>query len=197
MKNNKKAADTKKIVLMALFTAIVTALQFLGAFIRFGPFSISLVLMPIAIGAALMGALAGGWLGLVFGAVVLLSGDAAPFMLINPAATVFLVLLKGMLAGFASGAAYKLFLNKNKTAAAVAAAAACPVVNTGVFVAGVFSFFLPDVAQWGFAEGYANAAAYIFTVMIGFNFLIELVLNLVLSPVIVRLIQYGRNRRAA
>ena len=76
-----KTIDTRKLVLLAILTAIVIILQILGAFIRFGPFSISLVLMPIAVGAALLGAYAGVWLGLVFGFVVLASGDANAFLL--------------------------------------------------------------------------------------------------------------------
>ena len=50
----------------ALLTAIVVVLQFLGFFLRFSTFSISLVLMPIVIGAALYGIGTGAWLGLVF-----------------------------------------------------------------------------------------------------------------------------------
>ena len=70
-KNN----NTQKIVGLGLFTAIVIVLQLMGSFIRFGTFSISLVLVPVVIGAALYGAGAGAWLGFVFGVVVLLSGD--------------------------------------------------------------------------------------------------------------------------
>lgn len=221
----KKALDTRKLVLLAIFMAIVAVLQLLGSFIRFGPFSVSLVLMPIVVGAALMGVYAGGLLGLTFGFVVLLSGDAAPFLAVNPAATIFVVLLKGLLAGAAAGAAYKLiaggenenggavqqkaaddekpginvlrkmFADRNKTIAVIFAAVACPVVNTGVFITGGYLFFLQTITQWGAGEGFATATAYIFLGMVSFNFLFELALNLVLSPVIVRLIHYWQARR--
>lgn len=94
---------TRTVVGLGLLTAIVVVLQFVGATIKFGTFSISLVLMPIVIGAALYGVFAGAWLGLVFGVVVLLSGDAATFMAINPFGTIVTVLLKGILAGAVSG----------------------------------------------------------------------------------------------
>ena len=194
MKNNS-LFDTRKVVLLALFTAIVAVLQLLGAFIKFGPFSISLVLMPIAVGAALMGVFAGVWLGLVFGIIVLLSGDAAPFMVFDPAATIFVVLLKGMLAGAAAGAVYRILAGFNKTAAAVAAAISCPVVNTGMFIAGGYLFFLPILTEW--AGSAAEVTAFIFLVMVGANFLVELAINLVLSPVIVRLIQYRNEKKPA
>ena len=79
---------TRTLTGVALFTAIVVVLQLVGAFIRFGPFSISLVLVPIVVGAALYGPAAGAWLGLVFGLVVLISGDAAAFLAVNPLGTV-------------------------------------------------------------------------------------------------------------
>ena len=60
---------------------------------------------------------------------------------------------------------------------------------------GGYLFFLPTLREWGIAAGAANVTAFIFLVMVGANFLFELGLNLVLSPVIVRLIQYGQDRR--
>ena len=192
-----KTVRTRELVLLGLLTAIVFILQFVGAAIRFGPFSITLVLMPIVIGAALIGIYAGAWLGLVFGFVVLLTGDANVFLTIHPFGTVLVVLLKGALAGFAAGAVYKLLCTKGKTLAAVVAGAVCPIVNTGIFIIGAYVFFLPTIVEWGEAAGYANATSFIFIGMIGLNFLFELGLNLVLSPVIVRLIQYGQDKRAA
>jgi len=104
--NNK----VKKIVGVGLFTAIVLVLQFLGGGIRFGVFSISLVLLPIVVGAAVYGWQAGAWLGFVFGVAVLASGDAAAFMVIDPLGTVLTVLVKGTAAGLCSGLAYKFVL---------------------------------------------------------------------------------------
>lgn len=75
-----------------LFAAIIVVLQLIGGGIRFGTFSISLVLVPIVVGTAVYGWQMGGWLGLVFGAAVLLSGDANLFMTINPAGTIATVL---------------------------------------------------------------------------------------------------------
>jgi len=189
-----ESIDTKKLVLLALFTAFVVLLQVLGAFIRFGPFSVSLVLMPIAVGAALLGAYAGAWLGLVFGLVVLISGDANAFMIINPAATIFVVLFKGALAGFVAGIVYRIISVKSKIGAAVSAAVACPIINTGIFIFGCYLFFLPTLTEWGIAAGAANVTAYIFLAMIGLNFIFELGVNLVLSPTIVRLIQYRQEK---
>jgi len=186
--------STQKLTLLAILTAIVVVLQFFGAFIRFGPFSVSLVLMPIVIGAALVGRLAGGWFGLLFGVVVLASGDANPFLMINPAGTVIVVMLKGILAGLAAGSVYKLLSKMSKTIGAVAAAVVCPIVNTGIFIIGSYVFFLPTLTEWGMAAGFTSVTAFIFIGLISANFLFELGLNVLLSPAIVRLIQFGQDR---
>lgn len=186
--NNK----TKNMVGVGLFTAIVVVLQFLGGGIRFGMFSISLVLVPIVVGAALYGWRSGAWLGFAFGAAVLLSGDAAAFLAVDPLATVFVVLLKGTACGLAAGLVYRLLAKANHTLAVFAAAVICPVVNTGVFLLGCWLFFLETVAGWGAAVGYENVAAYLFLGLAGVNFLIEIGVNLLLAPVIVRLIKIGK-----
>lgn len=86
-----------------LLAAIAAVLQFVGSAIRFGPFSVSLVLIPIVLGAALYGWGMGCWLGLVFGAVVLLSGDAGLFLAADPGGAIVTVLSKGIACGAAAG----------------------------------------------------------------------------------------------
>ena len=123
--NNRKHIRT--LTGVAIFTALVIILQLLGSFIKFGPFSISLTLIPIVVGAALYGPSAGAWLGLVFGITVLLSGDAAPFLVVSAFGTVLTVLLKGALAGLLAGIVYKALRNTNIWVASVCAALICPV----------------------------------------------------------------------
>jgi len=178
---------TVKLVLLALLTAIVIVLQMLGSFIHFGTFQIALALVPIIIGAALCGEAAGGWLGLVFGVVVLLNGDAAAFLAVNPAGTIIVVLVKGIAAGLASGIVYKLLADKNRIVAVLLAAIASPIVNTGIFLIGTYIFFLPTINEW--AGGAAYATKFIFVTLIGGNFIFEFIVNIVLSGVIVRILE--------
>ncbi len=189
MKNDQ----IRKIAGIGIFTAIVIILQLLGSFIKFGPFSISLVLIPIVVGAALYGPFAGAFLGFVFSLIVILSGDAAAFLAVNVPGTILTVFAKGTLAGLCAGLVYKAFSSKPYLAA-VMAAISCPIVNTGIFIIGCFLFFLPTVQAWGEALGFANTGAYILFGMVGGNFIFELLSNIILSPVIVRVIQMGKNR---
>ena len=190
---NNSNGKTRRLAGLALFTAIVVVLQLLGSFIKVGPFAVSLVLIPIVVGAAVYGVKAGAWLGFVFGVVVLLSGDAAAFLGVNALGTVLTVLVKGTLAGYVSGLVYKAFESKNRTLAVALAAVACPVVNTGVFLIGCLLFFMETIGGWADAMGFgANVGQYMIIGLVGANFLFELLFNVVLSPVIVRLIRIGK-----
>lgn len=193
MKNTVSTADrTKRIVGMALFAAIVIVLQLVGSFIKFGMFSVSLVLLPIVVGAALYGVSAGMWLGFIFAITVLISGDAAAFMVVSPLGTVLTVLLKGVLAGFLAGVTYKALSKFNKTLAVFSAAVVCPIVNTGIFLLGCSIFFMSIVSEWAMAMGFGeNVVSYMFLGLAGGNFLFEMLFNIVLSPVIVRLLTLG------
>lgn len=183
---------TKTIVGIGLFTAIVVVLQLLGGGIRFGIFSISLVLVPIVVGSAVYGWQAGAWLGFAFGVTVLLSGDAGAFLAVDPLATVLVVLVKGTLCGLIAGLAYKLLEKCNRVVAVIASAIACPVVNTGVFLLGCQFFFLPKITEWAAMYGYDDAGTYMIFGLAGINFLIELGANIVLAPVITQLIKLGK-----
>ena len=187
MKANTK---TSKVVGLGLFTAIVVVLQLLGSFIKFGPFSITLVLAPIVIGAALYGIGAGAYLGLVFGATVLISGDAAAFLTINPIGTVIIVLLKGMLAGLAAGLVYSLISRASSLAGVIVAGVVCPIVNTGIFLAGCYIFF----QEWLVAVFGTTGFVTVVAGLVGVNFLVELGINMVLSTAIVKIIDLGKKQ---
>lgn len=189
MKPQAQKTSVQKLTFGAVLTALVILLQFMGTFIRFGPFSISLVLLPIVIGAATCGPYMGAWLGFVFGLVVLISGDASAFLAVNIPGTIITVLLKGTACGLCAGLIYKLFSKLNRYVGVAAAAIVCPLVNTGVFLLGCWLFFYDTVAGWAVGMGYGeNVAAYMFLVLVGGNFVVELLINTLLSPVIVRLL---------
>ena len=189
MKANNRMS-TKMLTLGAMLTAIVVILQYLAIGIRvvmpFLPFTVSLVLIPIVIGAALCGPAMGAWLGFVFGVIVLLSGDAAAFLTIDPMGTILTVLVKGTLCGLVSGLVYRLLAKAKQTLAVYVSAAVCPLVNTGIFFLGCLLFFMDTVSEWAAAAGFDNVTLYMFLGLAGFNFLFEFAINLVLGPVILR-----------
>lgn len=187
---------TKKMVGIGLLTAVVVVLQVLAVAIRpTGFFNISLVLVPIVVGAALYGYKAGAWLGLVFSVVVLFT-DSAAFMAVNVPGTIITVLVKGTVAGLVAGLVYLALEKTNRFVAVVSAAIACPVVNTGLFLVGCVLFFMDTINGWAAASGFASAGAYMIGGLVGINFVIELGVNLLLSSAIVTIVRYGKRNNS-
>ncbi len=189
----RKKLDVRNLTYLAVFTAIVFVLQLLSFFTRGPVFSLTFVLVPIVIAVALCGTKAGPWLGFVFGVAVLVTGDANAFLVIDPIATVAVVLVKGTLAGLAAALVYKLLANKNKYLAVCLAATSAPIVNSGVFFLGSVLFFADALSAW--APESQSVVVYIITVLIGFNFLIEVGVNLILVPTIYRIIEIAGKRK--
>ena len=177
---------TKNMVGIALLTAVVVVLQLVFGNVTIAGTPINPVLVPVVIGAALYGWAAGAWLGLASGVAILLTGAAAWFMTLHFAGTVITVLLKGTLSGLVAGLVYKLIQTKSKTLAVYVAAAVCPLVNTGIFLAGCGLFFLDSLKL---SAGGVNVWTFILTAFVGTNILVEMGINMALSPVITRLIE--------
>lgn len=189
--SNKKI-DRNKTVRLAtagILTAIVVVFQFIGASIKFGTFSVSLVLIPIVVGAALGGKGVSTWLGFIFGLVVLLSGDASVFLAIDPLGTVITVLLKGSLAGLVGGFAFEMLKKVNTYFAVIVSAILVPLTNTGIFLLGCRLFFFETIKEWAAGMSFENAFTYMIVGLVGVNFIFELVVNIVLSPSIVGIVK--------
>lgn len=189
---NKLSEQTQILVGKGLLTALVIVIYLLTMGLSIGPFNITFALIPIVVGAALYGWTTGAWLGFIFGAMVLITGGANAFLVINPPisvlGTLLTVLVKGAGAGAVSGLVYKALEKKNRWAATICAAAAAPIANTGIFLIGCLLFFMDTINAWAAAANIENVGVYMITVLVGVNFLVELGTNLVLSSAIVRIL---------
>ncbi len=197
------------LVQLAILTALVVVLQALGSFITIGPLPMSFVLIPIVIGACLLGAKHGAFLGFVFGLITMFMGilgrDWFSSLLFQAKPLWFIVvcLLKATAAGLVAGLVYSLlgkaFGGKKKLLQTVLASIAAPIVNTGIFVLGMLLFFfntletLPSSYPDIFGT-YQNAFQLLFLGLAGLNFVGEFVVNLVLSPAIVRIIDIVKRK---
>ncbi len=191
MASNRKMS-TQRLALLALLGALVAILAYLGGFVKIGGLaSISLTLIPVVVGAALCGPGAGGFLGGVAGAVFFMTADSVFWLGLSIPGTIITVMVKGILSGYLAGLAYKVLENKNRYLAVITSAIVCPVVNTGIFILGCFVFFL-DTVNAGAANEGMSVAAYIIIFFVGLNFIFELLSNIILSPVILRLINFRK-----
>ena len=191
MKDNK----TQKIVGTAILTAILVVLQILSNYIVIGSVSINLSLIPIIIGAILYGPLAGFFLGFVNGLVVILSPSTqAIFMPLTVIGTIITCLLKTGLAGLVSGYVYRIFEKSNYKLGIVLAALLVPIINTGLFSIAALTIFRPFLENL-VSENYTNVYIVLLLLVIGANFIVEFLLNVVLSPTIIYIINLRKNRR--
>ncbi len=188
MENNKSRWQTEKLVLLALLTALTAVLSYFGGFIKIGGLaSVSLTLIPVVLGAALCGPYAGGWLGAVSGVVFFMTADAAFWLGLSIPGTIITVMVKGIAAGLLAGLVYKLLEKFNRYAAVIVSAIVCPVVNTGIFLLGSLIFFMETVNGGAASEG-MGTFGYLIVFFVGLNFVFELVLNIVISPALLRVI---------
>ena len=189
MSSLSKRISTEQLVLASLMTALVVVFQCIATYTTFfGPFSTAIGLIPIVIGAVLCGPIIGGWLGFVFALVVLFTGGANLFLAFNIIGTVVTVVLKGVACGFAAGMVYKILSGYHKIGAIIAAAIVCPIVNTGFFLLGCVIFFMPFANDIAALLGLSVSGFAVFSALAFGNFLFELGMNALLSPVMVKIL---------
>ena len=191
----KATQKTRRLVGIAALAAIIIILQ-TSVLIPLGPFFITLTLVPLIIGAILYGPVAGASLGAIFGVVVAIqvvtgAQGVIAFTMFEflPVITLALCIIKGAVAGWVAGLIHKLLTSFGKSKLGIVLATlACPIVNTGLFVIGLFLFYGKLTATWTAEYGYASIFAFIMVGMVGLNFLVEFAINVLLSPAVLRII---------
>ena len=183
----KNRVFVHKLVGTAILAAVVISLQLLLGSIKFGPFNITFTLIPIILGAILYGAFSAAFLGLMVCFSVISGNDAGGYILFSqrPVITLLLCLIKSSLAGYLAGLSVRLI--KTKPLNILLPAVLAPVVNTGTFILGLLLFFQDTLALW--AGGQDSVLHFLLFGILGANFLIELLVNLLISPIILRILQ--------
>lgn len=192
MQTNRTSIE--KLVGTALLAALVILLQCFVV-IPLGAFTITLTLIPIMLGAILYGPSTGAVLGGVFGVTVsiqVITGAAGvmstAMLQLTPVITILVCILKGVLAGLGAGWVFKLFKNaKSNTLGVILSAVSCPLINTGIFVTALFVFYYDLMVQYAADNAFAGAVAFVFIGVVGINFVVELVINVLLIPLVLRL----------
>ena len=188
----KAKEKTIRLVSLGILSAIIIVLQVIATYFPTKPFAITLSLIPIIIGSALFDEKAGAFLGGVFSAVVVImcviGADIGGAMVwnANPFMCVVVCMTKGVLAGYVSGLVYRLLNKKNPVLATFVVGVSAPIVNTGIFILGLVLFFRPILSEW---SGGSDMLYYIIFGLTGINFLVELGVNMILCPGIVKILE--------
>jgi uncharacterized membrane protein len=188
----KTKEKTIRLVSMGILSAIIIVLQVLVTYFPTKPFAITLALIPIIIGSALFDEKAGAFLGGAFSVVVIImcviGADVGGAMVwnANPFLCALVCMTKGVCAGYVSGLLYRLISKSNTVVATIVAGLSAPIVNTGIFILGLVLFFRPILQQWA---GGSDVLYYVIFGLLGINFLVEVGVNMLLSPVIIKILQ--------
>lgn len=184
---------TRTITGLAILTALTIILQIIGNFVHIGPVSITLALIPVAVGAMMYGPFAGAFLGLVMGSMSLFAPSTLGiFMPVSVGGTIATCLVKTTLAGLIVGLIFKLLYKNHFLLAVILTSVLLPILNTGFFVGFAFLFFIPAMQKQAQLAGVTDWVSFFFLVMIGWNFIIELTINAALSPALYRLLKSKR-----
>ena len=200
---SKIQAKTLRLVELALLAALIILLQTVIVIPLPGSLTLSLVLIPIVVGAILFGPASGALLGGIFGVVVAIMAvqgqlGALTNMMVayNPLLTVIICLLKGVAAGWVPGLIAKAF-KSHPMIGTVLAAAAAPIANTGIFTLGMLTVFRGVMLEFAESIGMGGIGALYFAivVLVGVNFLVEFAANLILSPAIASIVRAVQKMR--
>ncbi len=177
-----KKFSTKQMVEMALLTAIIILLAFtpLG-YIKTLGLEITLIVVPVTVGAVTLGPAVGAVLGGVFGITSFIqcfgmSPLGVELLAINPIFTCIVCIVPRLLMGWLTGLVYQGLkkVRAAKNVAVVLANLTGPVLNTVLFMGTLVLLFYRTEYIQGIVEarGVSNALAFV-VVFVGINGVVE------------------------
>lgn len=196
MKNER----LRKMVLLAIFAAIILVMAFtpLG-YLRIGTLSLTLIPIPVAIGAVVLGPSGGAVLGGVFGATSFaqcfgMDAFGTLLMGLNPWLTALLCLGARILAGWLAGLVFQALakLDKAKVWSLFAGGFCTAAFNTILFMSGLYFFFAGNPV---FEEAYGSYNILTLLVALaGVNGLVEILACTLVTPPIAKALIHVKNR---
>ena len=193
MTNTKKRSNIYKMVLIAMFIALMLVMNFtpIGYITVTGAFSITLMTIPVALGAACTGITGGTILGFVFGLTSFLQAfgigfmidpSAGPLFNENPFGYTVTCFVPRILTGLIAGLVFSLFERKGKTGfyAFAISSALVPILNTAMFMSSYVLFYSNT--------SFGGAVMTVLLTILTLNFLVELLVTTLAGTVISKVV---------
>lgn len=183
-----KVFSTKYLVEMALLVAIILLMAFTPiGYIKTAGLEITLIVVPVAVGAITLGPKAGAILGGVFGITSFIqcfgmSAFGSVLLGINPIFTFIVCVPTRILEGWLTGVIFNGLVKTKlpKTASVTIASLCCPLLNTLFFMGSLVILFADTMrTQFGMTKVIPFIAAFV-----GINGLIEAAICFVLGAAI-------------
>ncbi|MBO7355651.1 MAG: ECF transporter S component [Lachnospiraceae bacterium] len=200
--NNR--TNLRKMTELAIFISIILVMKITGlSSIPVGPLVMTLTMIPIAIGAMLLGPTEGAVLGFIYGLTSLydaVTGRSAMthfFFQISPVNTVILCVLIRTLVGFLTGIIFKAVkkLDKKKFICYYVGGLAAPMLNTILFMGYIVLFFYKTEYVQNLVDKLGAANPFMFIVLlVGIQGLLEWLGGVVIGGSVAKAVAYGLKR---
>lgn len=197
-----KKATTRTLTQLGVLTAIIILMAFtpLG-YIRTAGLSITLLHIPVIVGAVLIGPMGGMVLGGVFGLTSLfqcfgMEAFGTMLMSLNPVGTVITCLVPRILFGWLAAVLYRVFSDKTGKLGCTLTGLLATLCHTLMFMLSLCLFFY----QTEFIQGLATTlgAGNVFTfvaLFVGVNGLLEMALAAVVTAVLIPVLKKAVHNR--
>lgn len=198
MSKNNVSVKTQKMVLMAILFALIILVTCLP--LKTFGFEITLAMIPIAVGAVLMGPWAGAGLGGFYGICSFLqcfgllcpSPLGAELLSINPFYCVVTCIVPRVLCGLLCGLIYKALakVDKTKIVSNAVACLSCPLLNTVFFMSSLMLMYGNTDYIHSFMDMLGVYNPFLFVIaFVGLNGIIEAAANFVIATAVSKALQ--------
>ena len=202
MSKKEKQIPLKSVMGLAVFALIIVVMAFTPAgFLKTGNLEASFLVVPVAIGAILLGPTNGAVLGLVMGVVSFAqcfgaSDMGSALFGVSAVNTFLLCVIPRVICGWMAGVFYDLLSKIDKTGFVpqIAAAVVCPLFNFILFMLGLSLLFGQTPYLLNLQTQMNASGIGFYFALGGMNLLYELLASLVLTTGISTLILNFKNR---
>ena len=196
MEQTKKRVNTRYITELGLFIGVILLMKLTGlSSIPVGPLVMTFTMIPIAVGAMLLGPLAGTILGTFYGFLSLydaITGKSlmtAAFFAVSPVLTVLLCIGTRALVGYLTGLLFRVFqkLDRHRIWSYFAGGLLAPMLNTVLFMGFIVLFFYHTefVQNLAANKGAVNPLMFV-VLVVGVQGLIEWATGLVIGGAVAK-----------
>ncbi len=205
MSKSKNTAKTLRLTQLSVLVALLLIFGFTSiGYIKIGVIEITLNIIPVAIGAIVLGPAAGAICGAVFGltsfwqAMSGMSAFGAMLVNVSPVYTFIICfiprVLEGLLTALIFKALMKAFKNKNSVPCAVASLS-CPILNTLMFVGSfILLFGTTDVFSSLYSQSAASNLIGFFAWFVGLNGVVEAIAGFIIATAVSKALLVANKR---
>lgn len=200
--NNR--TNLRKMTELAIFISIILVMKITGlSSIPVGPLVMTLTMIPIAIGAMLLGPVEGAVLGFIYGLTSLydaLTSKSAMthfFFQVSPVNTVILCVIIRTLVGFLTGIIFKAVkkIDKKKFICYYVGGLAAPMINTILFMGYIVVVFYRTEYVQNLADKVGAANPLMFVVLVvGIQGMLEWLGGVIIGGSVAKAVAHGLKR---